>query len=1166
MTPGTTRLRLGPLDAFTTLPARIEDSGRTFFLVRNGTGFRLLSTVCPHQGGAVFDNGSCFECPLHGWRFDRMTGRSLNAPSRALASIPVTVEDGVLFADVPRQAPLDVVRQAAAVSKPGLSLHLHAHACLEISYDGFTLLTDPWLDGPAFLGAWTQYPPADASGAELRPDAILITHEHSDHFHEPTLRQFDRGTPVYVPDFPNGRLPRRLAALGFTNVTAMRFGDDYVVHEGWKITCFEPESYWNDAFALIDIEGFRIFDINDAGVNHRIARMVAPVDVLAVQFSAGASGYPWTWAHLTDDQKVAISQRACAGKLNLIREATQLYGAGAVLPFASHFTLWHESHRAYARLMKRNTLGDVRANARRSRRGGHRFVAGGNLGCRTGGHAPPIGRSRRMVSAQTATDYMQRAVDSATFAASHPADESLSREELVAYLEQLNSIPEIVHCEDLTVRIRAASAEVRCSLDVSFAIAAGRLTVLTSAPNVPNLSIDIPLNVLTAVIRNELSWDEAFIGYWCRFDRHPDVYHAGFWRLFQAPYLKRRGRVPVGAPVRIGAASTVAELLESHGPDADRILRRYGLYCSGCQHSIAESIEMAARQHGVNPARVDQLVRELNSAFGPLGGDVFVKVTAGTLTMVLLLAVGGLLLYAHRLGDAPMYLSPDEVIIAVDAHSIAATAHDVEGKFLPLYFNIQMPGESRRGWFTPMIFYFSALFYKLFPLTERTVRLPTAVLGVTNIVLMFFLARKLFKDEWLALLAAVLLAMMPAHFILSRLGLDYLYPLPFILGWLLCLASYLETERPLSLFTGTLLLGVGFYSYIASVIMMPFYLLLTFGILFYKRKPAAMYGVAAAGLALPLLLLVFWILRHPTAIAETAQRYELYDAQHLNALQGMRSFFSYAKIEQLASLYWGFFGPSFLFFSGDQQMTFSTRQVGVFLFPMALLLPFGIYRTVVERPSPINLLILVGFLSGPLAALLGSEEAAGASCQRAVEMLPFALVLLAALWALASSPARLQVALGAAAKLVAVGLLALMPLQFAMFQRDYFGEYRLRAAPWFGGNLRGALEEIIAMDRRDNVPRIYFSTLKATNGLLDTRNRWMAAYWRFYLIKQHREDLLGKTARFDAQALDTVPARSLVLANVGDVTADGLVKSGALKTVTLIDEIDRDPFFAILQR
>ena len=84
-------------------------------------------------------------------------------------------------------------------------------------------------------------------------------------------------------------------------------------------------------------------------VSMQIAKMVGPVDVLAVQFSAGASGYPWTWAHLSDDQKRVISEQACDGKLKLIRQAASLYGASAVLPFASHFTLWHPEHRAYAR-------------------------------------------------------------------------------------------------------------------------------------------------------------------------------------------------------------------------------------------------------------------------------------------------------------------------------------------------------------------------------------------------------------------------------------------------------------------------------------------------------------------------------------------------------------------------------------------------------------------------------------------------------------------------------------------------------------------------------------------------------------------------------------------------------------------------------------------------
>ena len=70
------------------------------------------------------------------------------------------------------------------------------------------------------------------------------------------------------------------------------------------------------------------------------------------------------------------------------------------------------------------------------------------------------------------------------------------------------------------------------------------------------------------------------------------------------------------APVApISASSTVAELLETYGDDADRILRRYGLYCLGCQHAAAESLDMAAHQHGVEPKRRDQLVKELTQVF-----------------------------------------------------------------------------------------------------------------------------------------------------------------------------------------------------------------------------------------------------------------------------------------------------------------------------------------------------------------------------------------------------------------------------------------------------------------------------------------------------------------------------------------------------------------------
>ena len=55
--------------------------------------------------------------------------------------------------------------------------------------------------------------------------------------------------------------------------------------------------------------------------------------------------------------------------------------------------------------------------------------------------------------------------------------------------------------------------------------------------------------------------------------------------------------------------------------------------------------------------------------------------------------------------------------------------------------------------------------------------------------------------------------------------------MPFVLAWLLCLLAFLEHPRSRTLFAATSFLGVGIYSYIASTIMMPFYLAMTLAVI-----------------------------------------------------------------------------------------------------------------------------------------------------------------------------------------------------------------------------------------------------------------------------------------------------------------------------------------------
>src|SRR5262245_28484763 len=126
---------------------------------------------------------------------------------------------------------------------------------------------------------------------------------------------------------------------------------------------------------------------------------------------------------------------------------------------------------------------------------------------------------------------------------------------------------------------------------------------------------------------------------------------------------------------------------------------------------------------------------------------------ARTIAIAIGIAVATSVLYGWRLSEAPIYISPDEAIISVDAYTLASTGRDVHGRFLPLYFQIQLPGETRMGWFTPVIFYLMVLFLKLLPLSEATIRMPSVLVGVADVVLMYFIGRRLFQREWLAILA-----------------------------------------------------------------------------------------------------------------------------------------------------------------------------------------------------------------------------------------------------------------------------------------------------------------------------------------------------------------------------------------------------------------------------
>ncbi len=517
-------------------------------------------------------------------------------------------------------------------------------------------------------------------------------------------------------------------------------------------------------------------------------------------------------------------------------------------------------------------------------------------------------------------------------------------------------------------------------------------------------------------------------------------------------------------------------------------------------------------------------------------------------------------LYAVDLGRAPIYLHDAEVQFALHARSIATTAHDTNGRLLPLYF--QMPSIGENVWFQPVIVYWMAAFLGILPATEWTVRLPTVVVGVLDVVLVFLIAQRLFRSTRWAVLAAGLLASTPSHVIHSRMAMDYLYPVPFMLAWLLCLLIFLERRKTWLLFLSTSALGLGIYSYIASVIMMPAYLLMTWAMLYAASSLSRRHlAVSLAGFAWPMTLLVVWLPFHPEVVTATTSRYQIGQEaarprvpaheSMAEMLERTKRIVRFSEVTGRVSLYWDFFDPAYLFLSGGYTNVInSIRHVGVFLAPLIVFVPVGLVRLAIAREGAVGRLILLGFLSAPLAACLVVPEPY--AIDRELAVLPFGVLV-------AAFGVKDMIERGRAWHTAAVSLLAVLPFHFAFFCVEYFGAYRAQSAFWFEFNRRGAIEEILARDVREHPPAVYVSRVLTP---------YLDSYWQFYLIKYGRQDLLGRTRYIDANTLDvsTVPRGSLLLTSTQDTFLEKVIANGELTTVALIPEPADPPAFAILRR
>lgn len=78
-----------------------EAAGRSVFVYREGSKFRVYDTRCPHQTTNIPHlalRGFQITCPKHEWKFDVKTGACIEKGNRPLKQFESKVEDNTLYA------------------------------------------------------------------------------------------------------------------------------------------------------------------------------------------------------------------------------------------------------------------------------------------------------------------------------------------------------------------------------------------------------------------------------------------------------------------------------------------------------------------------------------------------------------------------------------------------------------------------------------------------------------------------------------------------------------------------------------------------------------------------------------------------------------------------------------------------------------------------------------------------------------------------------------------------------------------------------------------------------------------------------------------------------------------------------------------------------------
>lgn len=305
--------------------------------------------------------------------------------------------------------------------------------------------------------------------------------------------------------------------------------------------------------------------------------------------------------------------------------------------------------------------------------------------------------------------------------------------------------------------------------------------------------------------------------------------------------------------------------------------------------------------------------------------------------LLLITLVLTFLLYSFKITDVPPGINGDEVGIAHNAALMSVNLTDENNNFLPLFIYAKTS-----DWKQPVTIYATAAVFKIFGISFFTLRMTSILFVLLSVIIFYLLCLKVFNFKFF-LVGTLIFITTPIIMIQSHLALENIAVLPFVLFWLLMLAS---DKNPKNAFLAGISLGIGIFSYLGMRTAVPVLSLIT---LFYFRTNLKLIFSYLAGV-LPFFGLLFAAsFYYPGAVVGS------YNAP-------------LPSIYDFVLRYLSVFDLSFMFLKGDISPYHSTGKAGMFLVSTLPIFLLGIWN-IIKHKKPFEILILSSFFLSPI--LLG---------------------------------------------------------------------------------------------------------------------------------------------------------------------------------------------------